>query len=571
MNRRKAISTVGKVAIGAGVVLVGGGLVYYSSTLQQRPTSPELITQTASSQSSQATQTASSQSSAGVLDFRFAGTHDWVWFDPALQTGESGMTVTMNVYESLFWADLDSNKNLVVKPRLCESYDVSTDGKTYTLHLLKGVKFHDGSEMTAEDVVWSIDRMLRIGSGYSWTIKPYITPGSSTIADPYTVVLNLAKPTFELIPNLTQVWVLNKNLLASKEQPGDFGSEGDYASPWLQAGDQGDVGSGPYLLKERNPGVNVVMEAFPDYREGWNQNQFAIAHLEVIAEEATLKLAVMKGDVDATVSYLDPTTYADLKNAPGVNVIEDASSLAAYALLNCQKAPTDDEHFRRAVAYAFPYDDVTKEIFSGVRSKGPVPPTFAGWNPDVFYFPTDMQKAADEIAQSKYSSSSNTLSIFFEATSQTWERAVLAWSNNLTQLGIKSDVRKTTWTEMVQNVQRPETTNNITCVLYAAPIPTPGAFISGMFAKGAWGTWPGASYYTDPQVEQVVAEVGLESDPAKRTQAYNTAQSIIAESAPAVFVSTLFHDIAFRDYIKGYYYLPIDGRDLYWRNLSAQR
>ena len=96
----------------------------------------------------------------------------------------------MNIYDPLVWP----TKGGPPKPHLAESWDVSDDGLTYTFHLRKGVKFHDGTELTAEDVAFSMDRMLSISKGFAWLWKDVLDVGDIEAADDYTVAFHLNEP-----------------------------------------------------------------------------------------------------------------------------------------------------------------------------------------------------------------------------------------------------------------------------------------------------------------------------------------------------------------------------------------
>src|ERR1043165_5871041 len=116
----------------------------------------------------------------------------------------------INFYDALLrWVD---NPPKMI-PWLAESYTSSEDGKTWTFKLRKGVKFHDGSEMTADDVLYSIERMLATKKGASSLFLPIIDPGSTKAPDKYTVVFPLKEPSAIFISTVPEILIVNSQLV----------------------------------------------------------------------------------------------------------------------------------------------------------------------------------------------------------------------------------------------------------------------------------------------------------------------------------------------------------------------
>ena len=122
-------------------------------------------------------------SSDGIVTMGVSGTPD---LDPAKATTGSSIIAMVNMYDTLVYPTEDG-----VEPRVAESWDISEDGLTYTFHIKQGIQFHNGDEMTASDVAFSMNRLLTIGEGYAYIFADAVESAEAT--DDYTVVFHMKK------------------------------------------------------------------------------------------------------------------------------------------------------------------------------------------------------------------------------------------------------------------------------------------------------------------------------------------------------------------------------------------
>ncbi len=124
----------------------------------------------------------------------------------------------------------------------------------------QGVKFHDGSDLTASDVVYSFDRLKAIGEGFAYILND---AESATAVDDSTVAFTLAQPSGLFLPSLLRLFILNEDLvLANTAAEGPYGENGDYGKDWLLTH---DAGSGPYMVKEFPLEEFLLMEKNADW------------------------------------------------------------------------------------------------------------------------------------------------------------------------------------------------------------------------------------------------------------------------------------------------------------------
>src|SRR5919106_6511799 len=152
---------------------------------------------------------------AAQTRFVFANESPYDTMDPHAAFDVGRVAVRLNLYDGLYrW--LDNPPKL--EPWLAESHTVSPDGLTYTFKLRKGAKFHDGAEITAEDVRYSMERILALKKGAASLLGTMVTPGSTKAVDRHTVSFTLTKPTAIFMAVVPEVHVVNTALLKKKEK-----------------------------------------------------------------------------------------------------------------------------------------------------------------------------------------------------------------------------------------------------------------------------------------------------------------------------------------------------------------
>ena len=169
---------------------------------------------------------------------------NWSWptyIDPAVGSDFSSSVAFVNLYDTLFYPDIKGDP----QHHVADNWEVSADGLVWTVHLRQGIKFHDGTELTAEDVKFSMDRLTTIGEGYAYLFKVI---KSTEVLDKYTAVFHLNQPFGPFETVLYRFYILNKDLvMANIKKPGPYGDMGDYGKQYLLTQ---DAGSGPYIVKE---------------------------------------------------------------------------------------------------------------------------------------------------------------------------------------------------------------------------------------------------------------------------------------------------------------------------------
>ncbi|MDQ7850644.1 MAG: ABC transporter substrate-binding protein, partial [Armatimonadota bacterium] len=132
--------------------------------------------------------------------------------DPAAAVDESSLIAAINLYDPLLYPNVEKG-SMEPRPHVAESWTLSPDGKVYTFRIRRGIKFHSGRDLTAEDVVFSMERALRMKKGFSWVWTPVLEPGRVRAVDPYTVRFELKDAYAPFLGSLLLFFILDKDLV----------------------------------------------------------------------------------------------------------------------------------------------------------------------------------------------------------------------------------------------------------------------------------------------------------------------------------------------------------------------
>lgn len=474
----------------------------------------------------------------------------------------------VNLYDALVFPSPAGE----MEPKLAESWTVSPDGLVYTFKLKEGVKFHDGSELTAEDVKFSVERMLTLKEGYAWLWADVLE--ETTVDDTYIVSFHLSRPFAPFISTLPWLFIANKDAILAHKEPGEFGEFGDYGKHWLSVTTTEDAGSGPYMLKIWDRGREIVFERFPDYLEGWPHGDKSIdeIHVLLLKEAATVKIMLRKGELTIVEHYRTPSDYEEMADYPHIKVVKNISGEALYFKINTKTPPTDDIHIRRMLAWAFDYKTAITEIEPGsVQARGPIPRVIPGQNSRVFQYHQSLDKAREEMMLSKYYPDVPDINITYVAGMEVERKMALSLKESLAKIGVNLNIHVEQWGRVTDLATTVETTPNITEVFSAAAYPDPDLYLYSTYHSAASGTWMSMEWLQDPLVDQLIEQERITLDKEERAHLLNILQHIIVERCPDIFVYTLPKRYAMWDYVKGLTYRPVMSFEYYFHDLWYEK
>ncbi|NLF15537.1 MAG: ABC transporter substrate-binding protein, partial [Anaerolineaceae bacterium] len=413
-------------------------------------------------------------------------TFSWpLYADPAVGSDYASSTALANVYETLIFPNAEAG----VDPWLAESWDISDDGLTYTFHLREGVKFHDGSELVASDVVYSYNRLKTIGEGYA-----YLVSGVADIQAPddYTVVFQLEEPSGLFVPSLVRLYILNEDQVrANTLAEGAYGEEGDFGKEWLLTH---DAGSGPYTIIEFPLEEYCMLEKFEDWwaADKFHANAADRAKLIGTTEAATVRSMLSTGELEISDQWQTVEAYQALDAIDGVHIQSFVSMSSFYYMVHTRKPPTDDIHCRKAMAYAFDYEGAVALEWPGTPvMDGPVPAILGGHDPNVMTYTHDLDKAREELAQCQYADNLDDYPIEVHWISEVphEEKFALLFQANMAELGMKVEVVQMPWLSVVQETAAEDTSPHIVTVYVSAALPEAGLMIKDRYHSSTAPTW----------------------------------------------------------------------------------
>lgn len=448
--------------------------------------------------------------------------------DPAKATDYADSVLMFNAYDTLVIARQGGPG---VVPHLAESWD--TDGKSYTFKLRADVKFQSGNKLTADDVVFSFDRMKAIGQGLSYLFEKV---EKAEAIDPGTVKFTLSTEYSPFISALQRLPIVDKKTVMEHLGDGE-GEMKDWGQGWLSTH---AAGSGAYKVVSHNPQEETVMAKNPDYFLGIPAKAPDTVRYRYGLEAATVRTLIAQGEHDISSQWLPPEVLKSLA-ADGAQLLTESGGSEFYIKLNTAKPPFDDLNCRLAIANAFDYAAgiqmvaITDKVSQGSPSSGPLPIGMLGSLPASEAFKRDVEAAKKYLAQCKYKPSDFTVELSWIGEVPLEERFALLLQANLAEVGIKSEVRKVPWALFTEQVTKPENTPNVSQVFVNAVTGDPDTLIYGMYHSSAAGTWQSPEYLKDAKVDELLDKGRTVTSEADRAAAYTEVGKRLRELAPSVF------------------------------------
>ena len=439
------------------------------------------------------------------------------------QMNNTNDKVLRTVYSSL----VKRNSENEIVGDLAESWEVSEDNLTWTFHLRKGVKFHNGKEFTAKDVKASYDRLLNQDDPVRYTsTMSFIT--SVEIVDDYTVEMYTENPSPAMLANLCH----RANLILDADYIEQYGKD-------LGLTAESCNGTGPYVLKTWDMGERMVFESFPDYFEGEAPTKNFI--IEIMPEAASRAIALEMGEVDIAdgCSSVDVLRFMEDEN-DGIAVnFYTYQGLHGFQF-NCAHPILQDTRIRQAISYGIDRQAIIDALYAPLGeycATAPLSEVVWGYY-DFGVIPYDPEKSKELMAEAGYADGFTFSCQVYEGYSQALASAEMI-AAQLSQLGITMTI------EVVDSAAFKAARANRT---YPGEDFPWGMFIMG-FGPGSldadeglrriWTTSANGDndnnygWYSNARVDELLAAAAVEMDEETRREMYKEAMQIIYIDDPA--------------------------------------
>jgi len=462
---------------------------------------------------------------AAKARFVFANESDYDTIDPHAAFDVGRVAIRLNIYDGLMRWQGNPAK---LEPWVAESYTVSPDGVVYTFKMQKGVKFHDGSEVKASDVVYSMERILAMNKGAAALFKTMISPGASKAVDDTTVEFKLNKPSAIFLAVVPEIHIVNEKLVKKNEKDGDLGAA------WLS---KNSAGSGAYIVTQFDPAVGFVAERYPAHFKGWGAKYLDEIEFRGVKDTNTRVLGLIKGDYNGIGGYLQTDQIKRIEASGNGKVLQAESMRVMMMQFNTQRAPLNDVNVRRALNYAFDYDGFNKDILGGLveRNPTPLPNTIWGVPKDVKGYSFDIEKAKEELGKAAAKVTRPLEIVYLTGFAQS-EQAAQLFQNGLQKAGIQTKVVGTPWPTVVDKVKTVDTTPDIMIYWISTYYSDPHNWIGEMFHSNQAGTFKNAHHYKNPKVDELLDKAIASTDQAERAKLYEEVTRIIVSDAPGAWI-----------------------------------
>ncbi|HET7879392.1 MAG TPA: ABC transporter substrate-binding protein [Acetobacteraceae bacterium] len=442
---------------------------------------------------------------------------------------------------------------------LADRIDIAPDAVTYTVAMKPNAKFHDGSPVTADDVVFSMERILAMKKGAYGLFKGVIDPGRTKALDPHTVQFTLNKPYAVFGSTLSELWVVNSKLLRQHDKSGDMGAE------WLA---RNEAGSGGFKLRRYDPAVGFQADRFDEHFAGFGKSNISQVEFRVVLETASRALGLQKGEFNTTDGYLPQDQIKRLRAVDSVQVLEADSLRTMYFVIHNARPPLNDANLRKALCYAFDYDGFINNILSGsvTRNPGIIPSNLWGAPKDLKGYTFDLAKAKEYLAMVK--APMRSLEIGVLAGFDQSEAAAQLLQAGAAKIGIDIKLNTEPWPVISGKFADVEKSHDLVPLWRSAYYADPDNWTGYMYNSRNIGAG-NSSFYSNPRFDELTDKALVLTSQQERQPLYEEASRILVEDAAGLFIYNTRWFGPFTKNVHDVRFCPIgDAQDIRWMSMT---
>jgi len=447
--------------------------------------------------------------------------------DPHKMTAAGTREILFNVFEGLVKPDEDGN----LIPAVASDYAISETGDTFTFTLREGVKFHDGSDVTVGDIVYSI---LRVAGSETGTplISAFSAVESVTAPDDHTVVIKTREPYLEFLSFLTCA------VIPEGSDPAD-----------------GLIGTGPFRYVSRKAQENIVLERFDGY---WGEAPYLDKVTFKIIENANMLVTSLKSGAVDLCAHLTATQAGELGS--GFAIEEGSMNLVQAMYLNNAYGPLQDVRVRQALCYAVDRQAVLDLVSDGKGSilGSSMYPAFGKYYEDLSgYYTKDIDKAKSLLKDAGYANGFE-LTITVPGNYQQHVDTAQVIAEQLKSIGVLCSIQTVEWSAWLENVYQKRD--------YQATVvgfDTSSAMTAqSLLARFQSESGKNVCNFASAKYDEIYAAAIAATDEATQIGYYKDCQKLLCEDAAAVYIQDLCDLVGMRENIGGYTFYPIYVMDL---------
>ena len=472
--------------------------------------------------------------------------------DPALAGDAESAVYVAEIFSGLVTLD----QNLKVQPDIASSWDVSDDRMTYTFHLRKDVQFHDGRPVTAQDFKYSIERAANPATtsptadtylGDIVGVKDKLNRKAAdvkgvVVVDDYTLKITIDQPKAYFLAKMTfpAAYVVDKN---NVEKGG---------RTWTDKPN----GTGPFKLQEYVRSQRLVLVKNPNY---YGDPKPQLDEVDFILGGGSFLTMYENGDLDSTrVSITDIERVQDPSSPLNKELFVGPALSTQFIVMNTHQPPFDDVKVRQAFALAIDRQKVVDVVFQKMPlvANSILPPGMPGYTEPSTKPTYDPAQAKQLLSQSKYAGKMPDITWTTVGAGGSAAQDIQAMTAMLKDnLGINVSIQQTDWATFIGQLNDPSRNPyQIFDIGWIGDYADPENFMNVLFHTGSTQNW---AAYSNPAVDKLLDQAGLEKDTATRFKLYAQAEQLILADAPVIPLTYERQYWLTKPYVKGMIYPPM--------------
>lgn len=465
--------------------------------------------------------------------------------DPAFVSDIYSRTVVRQMFDGLVQFDA----HLKPIPAIAEFWEASRDGRIWTFTLRRGVTFHHGREVTAQDFVYSYTRLLdptrpgpvtelfrRVQGGSAFMQGKTTSIEGLKALNPSTLQITLEEP---FAPSLTVLGLASAAVVPREEVE----RLGDHFA-------RAPVGTGAFKLVRWEPNKEIVLEAFDQYYAGRPFLDTIVFQIGAKFEEAFTEF--LTGNLEEAVIPSARTEEVQTNIQYSLYQILRKPSLGLlYIGFNTQRKPFDDKRVRQAFNYAVDTGAIVREItkMGSIPATGVLPPGMPGFDPELRGHDYNPARARQLLAAAGYPEGEGfpVVQLWTVSKAESTRAELAVYQKHLAEIGVQVDIHYATdwatYDTMLRQGQLP-----MFRVAWYADIPDPDNFFTPLLHSAGQ---PNYMFYRNPQVDHVLEQARKTTDEARRIVLYRQAERIVSDDAPWIPQHNQVFEYLYQPYVRG--------------------
>ena len=456
--------------------------------------------------------------------------------DPHVTTAYFSFQVLENVYDTL----VEPDASLEMQPALAESWTTSEDQLTWTFTLRDDVTWHDGSDFTADDVVYSFTRIMEEELSPSWRFSAV---ESVTAVDESTVEITVTEPAPNLLANIGGY----KGVAIVQE---DNVESGDVTTA--------PIGTGPFKLTDYTVGSSITLEANPDWYGG--APEVGGVEFRFISEPTTAIASLQSGEVHWT-DNVPPQQVSSLSGGGDLELGQVGSNDYWYLALNQAQEPFDQVEVRQAIAYAIDREGITEAtMFGNATVNQTAIPESSKWYTDYSPYSYDLDRATALLEEAGVDPASVDMEIMVSSDYPETVQAAQIISSQLSDIGITSEIKTLDFGAWLD--EQGQGNYDMLMMGWLGNIDPDDFYYSQHHSEGT-NNYQG---YANPELDALLDQGRIETDEAARKEIYDQVATTVVDDVSYLYLYNPDVVQAWSPDVEGYEVMP--NRAIRFRDVS---